>query len=816
MKFQLKVFLIPILLILLSCTRTESSKPIPPILFNNDWQFVISADSAAVFDPTASLNWETVQLPHTPRIEPLVVNNQWQGTCWYRKDFMLPPTDLGAGIGSPVGAQNVAPPQSPQQPPLQYYLQFDGAMNVADVWINGVKLAHHLGGFLPFTVDFTEVAIPGQENHVVVRLDNTDNPITGPKPLKDLDFNTYGGLYRDVYLILKNPVHITDPVLENKPGSGGIFVTYPEVSTDLAVISVKTSVQYSGNNADSIEVRHRVLDRDGVVVTYGRGTCRDAKFCVPTGATENAISTVVVPSMVIQSPNLWSPQHPYLYTMVTEVYRKGILCDIDTTRIGIRRFEITRDHFRINGEEMFLRGVNRHQEYPYVGYALSDEAQYRDAKKIKDAGFDYVRLSHYPQSPAFMDACDELGLLVLDAIPGWQYFNPDPAFQDQAIQTCRDMIRRDRNHPCVLAWEVSLNESWMPEPFIDRAIAAAREEYPGDQCFTAGWQNYGYDIYLQARQHRWQHYQTPDRPYIVSEYGDWEYYAMNAGFEQGKWQDLLPDDRSSRQLLGAGEKRLLQQATNIQEAHNDNFNTPAFADGYWVMYDYNRGYTDDLEASGIMSIFREPKFSYYFFQSQRAPDEVSPEYVSGPMIRIASYWDEDSSPDIRVFSNCEEVELSLNDEVIGRQSPDTGRMCNHLAHPPFTFHEGRYVPGKLIAKGYIDGKEIAADTVATPGDPFALKLKIDESGRPPKAGVNDIVFIYAVITDKDGNPVPVNGINVKFTVTGDAIVLNPGGTSISEAGSAAALVRIGDSAGDIRINAEAPALEKGNLTFKSH
>lgn len=802
MKFQLKVILIPILIFLLSCNRTEFPKPIPPILFNYDWQFVMSADSVLVFDPTASLNWETVQLPHTPRIEPLIVNNQWQGICWYRKDFRLPPAIVGAA----VGAQDSAPPQ------MQYYLRFDGAMNVADVWVNGVKMIHHLGGFLPFTVDFTKVAIPGQINHVLVRLDNTDNPITGPKPLKDLDYNTYGGLYRNVYLIVKNPVHITDPILENKPGGGGIFVTYPEVSQDMAVISVRTEVQNSVGDSDSVEVRHRVLDRDGVVVTYGRDICGGAKYCAPT---DTGTITATVPSMVIQSPNLWSPHHPYLYTLVTEVYSKGELCDVDTTRIGIRRFEISKDHFRINGEEMFLRGVNRHQEYPFVGYALSDEAQYRDAKKIKDAGFDYVRLSHYPQSPAFMDACDELGLLVLDAIPGWQYFNPDTAFQQQAIRTCRDMIRRDRNHPCVLAWEVSLNESWMPEPFIDRAIAAAREEYPGDQCFTAGWQDYSYDIFLQARQHRWQHYRPPDRPYIVSEYGDWEYYAMNAGFEQGKWQDLLPDDRSSRQPLGAGEKRLLQQAANIQEAHNDNFNTPAFADGYWVMYDYNRGYADDLETSGIMSIFREPKFSYYFFQSQRDPGEVSPRYISGPMVCIASYWNENSGPDIRVFSNCEEVELSLNGAVIARQAPDTGRMCNHLAHPPFTFRTERFMPGKLIAKGFIDGKEVATETVSTPGAPFGLKLMVDESGRSPKAGVNDVVIVYAVITDKNGNPVPVNGTNVKFTVTGDAIVINPGGTSVSEAGSAAALVRIGNSAGDIRITAEAPALEKGNLTFKS-
>jgi beta-galactosidase len=368
----------------------------------------------------------------------------------------------------------------------------------------------------------------------------------------------------------------------------------------------------------------------------------------------------------------------------------------------------------------------------------------------------------------------------------------------------------------VLAWEVSLNESWMPEPFIDRAVAAAREEYPGDQCFTAGWMSYGYDIYLQARQHRIGHYEEPDKPYIVSEYGDWEYYAMNAGLEQGKWKDLLPEERSSRQPLGAGESRLLQQATNIQEAHNDNFNTPAFADGYWVMYDYNRGYADDLETSGIMSIFRVPKFSYYFFRSQRDAGETSPDYASGPMVKIASYWNGQSNRDVRIFSNCEEVELMLNGQLISRQKPDTGRICDNLAHPPFTFHIGQFVPGTLVASGYINGKPLTSDSVSTPGVPAALKLVLDESGRLPKAGVNDAIFVYAVIIDKDGNTVHVNDIEVKFIITGDAAIINPGSTSISESGIATALICIGENPGEIEITARAVGLESVKIRMISY
>jgi beta-galactosidase len=676
-------------------------------------------------------------------------------------------------------------------------------MNVAEVWVNGVRKITHLGGYLPFVIDFTAEAITGELNRVIVKLDNRDNPVTGPKPLKQLDFNIYGGLYRDVFLIMKNDVYITDPIFEKIPGSGGIFISYPEVSKEKAIIRIKTHIKNTGAKNENVVISHFILKGNKEILRFDSPG-------IKIGAENEAESMA---DLTLLKPDLWSPASPNLYELITHVFIGNRLTDTDTTRIGIRRFEITNDRFAINGEETFLRGVNRHQEYPYVGYALSNNAQFRDARLIKEAGFDYVRLSHYPHSPAFMDACDELGLVVIDAIPGWQYFSEDPAFQDQAIQTCRDMIRRDRNHTCVMAWEVSLNESWMPEPFIDRAIAAAREEYPVDQCFTAGWQKYGYDIYLQARQHRLEHYEDPGKPYIVSEYGDWEYYAMNAGLNQHEWAGLKQEDRSSRQLLGSGEKRLLQQAANIQEAHNDNFNTPAFADGYWVMFDYNRGYTDDLEASGIMSILRLPKFSYDFFRSQRDADEISKNYSSGPMVSIASYWQENSSPEIKVFSNCEETELVLNGEIISRQKPDTGRTCDNLAHPPFTFHAGSFKAGILIAHGYIDGKIVVSDTVTTAGSPALIKLILDESGYPTVADVNDVVFVYAVIVDDQGNKVPVTGLELQFGVTGDAEIMNPGSIGISEAGIATALVRIGETPGEIMLEAKSANLSEGIIKF---
>ncbi len=368
------------------------------------------------------------------------------------------------------------------------------------------------------------------------------------------------------------------------------------------------------------------------------------------------------------------------------------------------------------------------------------------------------------------------------------------------------MIRRDRNHASVLAWEVSLNEAWMPEFFIDSLQQIAHREYPGEQCFTAGWQEYGYDIYLQARQHRvGRQHQAVKKPYVVSEYGDWEYYAMNAGLNQDSWDNLLQEERSSRQLRGSGSLRLLQQARNIQEAHNDNFSTPAFADGYWVMFDYNRGYADDLEASGIMDIFRIPKPSFYFFQSQR--DASDPK--GSPMVHIANTLP-DKSSEIRVFSNCDEVELVLNGTSVGRQSPDQDQFSDRLAHPPFTFQTNSFESGQLVARAYINGEVLAQTIQHTSGQASKISLEPDLSGRDLQSGSNDLIFLYASVVDDGGTVVPDTDREILFTLEGDAQFIGPNPAS-TEAGIAAILLQAGKTPGTIKISASSGELSPESI-----
>jgi beta-galactosidase len=657
-------------------------------------------------------------------------------------------------------------------------LKFDAAMNVADVWLNGEHLGRHLGGWLPFGFDISSQVSVGGENVLAVRLDNRDNPVTGPKPLAQLDFNPYHGLYRSVHLIYKDTLHITDPILADRPASGGVFVSYPDVSPEAATVRVQVHVQNDGPTPREFRVRARLLDPEHRVAAEAFSDL----VRLDSGADRD-----VLQDLRVLSPALWSPRRPDLHVLHTELIEDGIVVDAEATRIGIRQIEISPQGFRINGERLFLRGTNRHQEYPYVGYALSDAAQYRDAQKIKDAGFDYIRLSHYAHAPAFMDACDELGLVVMNCIPGWQFFNrDDPQFTELQYDNCRRLLRRDRNHPCVILWEVSLNETDMPDEFIRTTHAIAHEEYPGQGCYTCGWTE-GYDVFIQARQHGGCR-DVSDRACLVSEYGDWEYYAQNAGLRQDAWADLEADEANSRQLRWHGEAALLQQATNFQEAHNDNLQTIAFADGLWVMFDYNRGYAPDIESSGCMDLFRLPKFSYALFQSQRHPDEELRQAASGPMVFIASQWTPDSSPNVRVFSNCDEVALFINGELVERRKPDTDRLSTHIAHPPFTFRLSRFQPGRLEASGYIGGLEVARHAVRTPEALQRIDLRLDEGGRPFAVDGKDMAFLRAELRDAHGTTVAAAWENVFFGATGDVTLIGPNPFS-SEAGIASTLVQ---------------------------
>ncbi|AKD02263.1 beta-galactosidase [Pontibacter korlensis] len=794
----LQFILLPLCCILLStsCTttmegnsgeRATSTESVQN--FNEGWEFVRDVDSVAVFSSQPQgLAWEQVSLPHTARLEPIEkTEQQWQGTAFYRKSFGVPAADKGKHIA----------------------LKVEAAMQVADVYLNGKHIFRHLGGYLPFYVNISDQAKYGEQNEVLVKLNNEDNPKIAPgKPLADLDFNYYSGIYRNVFLITKDKLHISDAVAANRVAGGGVLLRYENVSKQAATLQVQTEVKNDHAKQREAQVRVSLADSSGNKV----GEALSEAVTVQPGEYGTFKQNIN-----ISNPKLWSPDEPYLYTLVVELLQDGQVIDKQSIRTGVKTFRFAKDGFYLNGQKLFLRGTNRHQEYPYIGYALSDNANYRDAWKIKEAGFNFVRLSHYPQSPAFMRACDELGLLVMDAIPGWQFFG-DEEFQDNVIQDVRDMVRRDRNYTSVVLWEASLNESGMTAEFMQRAHKAVHEELPFNNVYTCGWLDEVYDVFIPARQHGkapdyWNKY-SKDKPLFIAEYGDWEYYAQNAGFNQKEFANLKEEERTSRQLRGFGQKRLLQQALNYQEAHNSNLQGPAVGDANWLMFDYKRGYADDIEASGIMDIVRLPKFAYYFYRSQAGPDLDAQATFHKPMVFIADYWNDPAATTVKVYSNAQEVELQLNGKVIARQRPGKDANSTHLNHPPFTFNVPQYSPGSLIAIAYVDNKKVAQAERRTPEKQAKLELWADYSGKKLQAGVNDVVFVYANVTDASGTLVPDATTPVTFTVEGDAEIVGAK-TVKAEAGIAAILVKAGKQAGTIRIQAKAKGLEAGIYTLEA-
>jgi len=703
------------------------------VLFNDNWEF-----QAKPSDPVS-----IVSLPHTPKLEPLVMKGQFIGEVVYRKrfDYQL-------------------------QKGRRLLLHFEGAMHTASVALNGKIIGSHVGGYLPFEVDLSE-ELRDSSNVLEVFLDNREDPTIPPgKAIKELDFYYHAGIYRNVWL----------------EEVGGIQIQYPYFQTiDANPSSATLQLDFELKcQPDLIILPLQVVARLG-----------ELAFALTNTSFTDSTNVISYTGKINQkTPQLWSPSDPKLYDLKIDVIYAQDTIARQVLKVGIRKPELKDDGFYLNGSKLFLTGTNRHQEYPYVGNAVPDNAQKRDAQLIKDAGFNFVRLSHYPQAPAFYEACDELGLIVMDAIPGWQYLNTSSIFTQRCKNDLYALTYRDRNHPSVIFWENSLNETAMPEAFMLDMNRILKAQI-GSNGFSAGWLDHpSYDVFIPARQHAkapdyWANYKPNAKALFIAEYGDWEYYAQNAGFNQTQFADLAPTERNSRHLRSASEKALLQQAFNFQEASNSNRKgANSIGEANWVCFDYNRGYSPDLEASGIYDITRLPKYTKDFYKSQGLP------FSKQAYVSIASRWDANSSNTVTVYSNCPSVSLFLNDKQIALQKQTSNEASTYLNAPPYTFVLPQFEPGKLKAYG-LDQRQIriASDEVQTPGKPARIRLSIDTMGRSIDTLKADLIFIRATLLDANGTVVPTNDYKVTFSIIAqDAGLVCPAIQPI-EAGIASALIR---------------------------
>lgn len=775
----------------------------------------LSPDSVRKYEVTEALNgfeneypsikglkWQKVALPHPARYEqelnPAI--NQFTGICYYRKQFFIPSNYKNK----------------------QLYLHFEGAMQAASVWINGKFVTQHQGGYLPFDVQLNNYVNPYSKNEIIVRLDNRDNINVPPgKPLATLGFLYWSGIYRNVWLVAKKPIFITDPIDANTVAGGGVFVSYENISAKSADILIKTQIRNSLS-----------LQKSTVVVKQVLINLRDKtqkQTSISQLEIDGKTSKDFDQKITVLKPDLWSPDHPNLYLLTTEVWSNGSLTDEFSQKIGIRKLSFTRtEGFKLNDKPLRIVGTNRHQDCPFIGNALSDAAQFRDLKRIKEAGINFVRLSHYPQAPSVYRICDSLGIMLGDPIPGWQFFNNNEIFKERVFSDIREMIRRDRNHPSVIMWEVSLNETYPADAFRIKSSEIAHEEYPGDNFFTCG------DTYA-AKQTKWdvpfnswndpfgrpQDVQ-PGSPGFVREYGDYEFGGSSS---------------TTRVNRSNGEKALLQNAWNFQWEHNL-LRGPAYypwtiGDATWAFFDGFESFSKNTSDWGMMDVYRLPKFSYYFFRSQLKPDSVVFGAENKPMVYIANWWTAANKPEnVVVYSNCDEVALYINGKFVKKQHPDSGSDTDygdfekggnpfdggnstHLEHPPFTFSDINWQQGEIRAIGFIKGKKVTEQSIRTPIVKAKLKLIADVQERPLVADGADAIFVHAEVTDNNGTVMCLdNKTMVQFSISGNGKIVGPGIVKV-RGGIASILVRANNSAGSIIINATSKKIRGEHLIIKT-
>ena len=644
--------------------------------FNLGWKYnqgdVTGANTTAFSDGA----WSSVNLPHSTKWVTPEDKTPYTGISWYRKHFTVPAAYQGRKV----------------------YIEFEAAMQYAEVWVNGTLSIAHEGGYMGFSIDITnDVTYGTTDNVIAVRTDNAGDDRWAPGN-GNVDFQYFGGIYRDVTMHVTDNLHVTDAVYADKVGDGGIFVQYPTVTTGSAVVSIKTNVINENSDSKTCTLVSDVADSTGAVVGTATATAT-----IAAGADNSFAQTVT-----LSKPNLWHPNTPYLYTLHTTVKDGAAAVDYYKTRIGIRSLQWTHGNgILINGASCKAQGANMHQDVFGLGNAMPKRSIYYDVKRFKEAGLNFVRGCHYPHNKSFYDACDELGVLVEDAMSGWQYFADNDTFKNNTYKEAREMIRRDRNHPCIAIWETQLNETAYTSEWALAMDSLARHEFAGAPMATCGtvpgggWNTMGvavsvpWDVMIGSSQASIRNTATA-QPVIICEYGSWDYGGESS---------------TSDVTRQSADAPLLVQCDNIQQSLNNNRALSWYgADAYWVYADYagyiTAGYpTSRLNGCGIMDYYRIPKFSYYFFQSQRDPAVIIPGVNSGPMVKIANRWTSASPTTVRVFSNCAQVSLYRDAALVATQSPDNGANTASLLHPPFTFAIGNFTSGTLRAVGKTGGVE---------------------------------------------------------------------------------------------------------------
>lgn len=763
---------------------SDQTRVILPI--NRNWRYKAEKVEGAHAPTFNDSSFERIVVPHTNVRLPWHNFDEKSYTfiSTYRRRFKYPAAARGKRV----------------------FVDFEGVMTASTVWINGVALGEYKGGFTPFSFELTPHLKQDGENVLVVQVDSTERADIPPFG-HEIDYLTFGGLYREVSLRIVGANYI-DNIFARPKNS---LSDAPSVEVDCFLVT------RSGANL-SLEVELRDGDK---TVAKGSGKVDSVSASDPDGAADPETTAPVYASTQSKTDparntitlsgfgnvKLWDIQTPNLYSVHVRLLQDGKAVDDDSRKIGFREATFTDQGFSLNGKVIKLRGLDRHQTFPFVGQAMAARGQRKDADILrKGLHCNLVRTSHYPQSRHFLDRCDEIGLLVLEEIPGWQHIGPEP-WKQVAIDNVGRMIRRDWNHPSIILWGVRINESLDDHSFYTRTNALAHAL--DDSRQTGGIR------YFQESEFLEDVFTMNDFGFPLKKPNHPRY--LNTEFVGHTFPTKTTDD----------DERQREHTLRHARIHNQLASDPQYAGGIgWCAFDYNThgnfGSGDRICYHGVTDIFREPKAAAGFYKSQCDPSE---EIVLEPAFHWARGDESIGFTKAVVCSNCDHLKFYLREaslesnpwKLVAEIDPERTEF-NHLRYAPFVLELNKIdrsqfdiAWGDLRIDGFIGGKQVISKSLSGQGvDRKFLLLPDDTSLMADGADATRVVFR---VTDEYGAIRTFADDPIVFTLEGPGELIGDNPFSLV-GGTGAVWVRAKEQGGVVKLTAKHPRLGSQTAEFK--
>ncbi|HMF63730.1 MAG TPA: glycoside hydrolase family 2 TIM barrel-domain containing protein [Edaphobacter sp.] len=723
--------------------------------FDEGWLWSNMVPSGGYLRDFDDHSFQHVHLPHSNIFVPWHGTDQksYQFVSLYRRHFTLQQGEAGRRV----------------------FVDFEGAMTASKVYFNGTLLGEYFGGFTPFSFELTGHLTDG-DNVLAVELDSRELPEVPPFGY-EVDYLTFGGIYRSVSLRT----------------TGATFLDTLRVAcTDALLpqrhVEAEVSFQHTAkNDRDALSLEADLLDGERSIASIRRKLRRE----------EISAGHVSVTLSDLPPVELWDIASPRLYRLRVRLADKKTLDEL-TTRFGFREARFTPQGFSLNGKIIKLRGLNRHQTFPFAGAAMPARVQRQDAVILKEQlKCNIVRCSHYPQSHHFLDACDELGLLVIDETPGWQHVGESALWRERYLDNTRRMIRRDWNHPSLILWSVRINES---RDFHDLYVKANKLAHDLDPSRQTTGVRYFQESELLEDVFSMNDFtfplKTPNHPlYLNTE-------VVGAEFPVRPWDD---NARNREHIL------------RYAEIMNQINSRPDYAGVLgWCAFDYQThsdfGSGDHICYHGVVDIFREPKPAAGFFRSQCSPSE---EVVLEPGFHFAMNDQPAGFEHAVISSNCEQIRCFIGvDDVwhsIINLSPAKDKYP-HLEHPPFflTLPNGNDDWGDLRLDGYIGGKRVISRSLSGKGIDQSFEIAADDTEL--LADGSDMTRVALRVTDHFGRPRPLCFDPIILELSGPAVLVGETPLALS-GGRSAVWIRSTSQAGTAVLHATHPHFGTRTLIF---